>query len=58
MTLLQNYAGITQESYKIMTMKIFTTLDKKHKTLKIICLQLAAVKFTTVEMCNYFYNTA
>ena len=55
---LQNYAGIMQESYEIMTMKIFTTLDKKHKTLKIICLHLAAVKFMTIEMCNYRYNTA
>jgi len=37
---LQNYAGIMQESYKIMIMKIFATLDKKkHKALKPISLR-------------------
>ena len=56
---LQNYAGIAQESYEIIIMKLFATLDKKKcKTLTIISLHQAAVKFTTIEMCNYHYNTA
>jgi hypothetical protein len=57
MILLQNYAGSKQKSYKIMTMKMFTILDKaKPNTGNIRGLNLATVKHTTVQMFNCHSN--
>jgi len=53
--LCSHYAGVIQNHDN----EKFATLNKKkHTTLKIICLHMAAIKFMTVEMCNYHYDTA
>jgi len=53
MILLQNYAGSQQKSFKIMTVKMLTTLDKaKPNTRSIRGLNLAVVKHMIVHMSN------
>jgi hypothetical protein len=50
MIIQHNYAGNKQESYKIMKMRMFATLDKANPDTGIIRgLNLAAAKHTTVE---------
>jgi len=51
MTLLQNYAGDRQKSYKTMIIKMFVILDKaKPSTGNINVLNLAAVRLTIAQV--------